>query len=220
MGRRLAAVVGVTAILAALAAFYVVDYLMQSPPAVAPPTTQGATPTVDLTLQTVAGLGEGFKQPTWVSYLVKDASGQWKHTTNFNLPAHALVHVTVYQYDGASGLRNAFLARPEGVVGNTMQVDGKTLDVLDPKQASHTFAVPALHLVVPLAAVPDDAQNQCENAPFGLDKAHRTISFAFRTGKPGKYRWQCFVPCAAGFIYGFGGPMQTIGYMDGFLNVT
>lgn len=220
MGRRLAAVVGVTAILAALAAFYVVDYLMQSPPAVAPPTTQGATPTVDLTLQTVAGLGDGFTQPTWVSYLVKDASGQWKHTTNFNLPAHALVHVTVYQYDGASGLRNAFLARPEGVVGNTMQVDGKTLDVLDPKQASHTFAVPALHLVVPLAAVPDDAKNQCENAPCGLDKAHRTITFAFRTGKPGKYRWQCFVPCAAGFIYGFGGPMQTIGYMDGFLNVT
>ncbi len=220
MGRRLAAVVGVTAILAALAAFYVVDYLMQSPPAVAPPTTQGATPTVDLTLQTVAGLGDGFTQPTWVSYLVKDASGQWKHTTNFDLPAHALVHVTVYQYDGASGLRNAFLARPQGVVGNTMQVDGKTLDVLDPTLASHTFAVPALHLVVPLAGVADDAKNQCENAPCGLDKAHRTITFTFKTGSPGHYRWQCFVPCAAGFIYGFGGPMQTIGYMDGFLNVT
>jgi hypothetical protein len=27
------------------------------------------------------------------------------------------------------------------------------------------------------------------------------------------------VPCAAGWIDGFGGPMQTIGYMDGFLNV-
>ena len=220
MGRRLAVVVGVTVILAALAAFYVADYLMQSPAAVAPPTTQGATPTVDLTLQTVAGLGDGFTQPTWVSYLVKDASGQWKHTTNFDLPAHALVHVTVYQYDGASGLRNAFLARPQGVVGNTMQVDGKTLDVLDPTLASHTFAVPAMHLVVPLAGVADDAKNQCENAPCGLDKAHRTITFAFRTGKPGRYRWQCFVPCAAGFIYGFGGPMQTIGYMDGFLNVT
>ena len=49
--------------------------------------------------------------------------------------------------------------------------------------------------------------------------AHRTIRFAFHTGKPGHYRWQCFVPCAAGWIDGFGGPMQTIGYMDGFLNV-
>ena len=47
-----------------------------------------------------------------------------------------------------------------------------------------------------------------------------TITFTFRTGKPGRYRWQCFVPCAAGFLYGFGGPMQTVGYMDGFLNVT
>jgi hypothetical protein len=27
------------------------------------------------------------------------------------------------------------------------------------------------------------------------------------------------VPCAAGFLAGFGGPMQTIGYMDGFLEV-
>jgi hypothetical protein len=220
MGRRLGVVVGVAAVLAALIAFYVGGYLMQSPAAVAPPTTKGATPTVDLTLQTVAGLGDGFTQPTWVSYLVKDASGQWKHTTNFTLPAHALVHVTVFQYDGASGLRNPFLARPQGVVGNQMQVDGKTLDVLDPALASHTFAVPAYHLVVPLEGVADDAKNQCENAPCTLDKAHKTITFSFRTGKPGKYRWQCFVPCAAGFVYGFGGPMQTIGYMDGFLNVT
>ena len=40
-----------------------------------------------------------------------------------------------------------------------------------------------------------------------------------RTGKTGWIRWQCFVPCAAGFFTGFGGPMQTIGYMDGFLHV-
>jgi len=62
-------------------------------------------------------------------------------------------------------------------------------------------------------------KNQCDAAPCPLAKAHRTITFSFRTGSPGRYRWQCFVPCAAGFIYGFGGPMQTIGYMDGFLNV-
>jgi hypothetical protein len=27
------------------------------------------------------------------------------------------------------------------------------------------------------------------------------------------------VPCAAGYIAGFGGPMQTVGYMDGFIKV-
>ena len=39
------------------------------------------------------------------------------------------------------------------------------------------------------------------------------------TGKPGKLRWQCFVPCAAGFPLGFGGPMQSLGWMDGYLEV-
>ena len=48
-----------------------------------------------------------------------------------------------------------------------------------------------------------------------LDK----VTFVFRTGKKGHYRWQCFVPCAAGFVYGFGGPMQTVGYMDGYIDV-
>jgi len=27
------------------------------------------------------------------------------------------------------------------------------------------------------------------------------------------------VPCAAGFIDGLGGPMQTVGYMDGYIKV-
>lgn len=205
--------------LVAALVWYVVGFLMVSPSYVTSATASGATPTVDMTLQTVASLGGGFSQPTWVSYLIKDAHGAWRHSTNFTVPAHATVRVTVYQFDGASGLRNEFLARPEGVDGNVMQVDGKTVDVIDPSLASHTFAIPAMHLVVPLIGVADDAKNQCDTAPCGLDKAHRTISFTFRTGAPGRFRWQCFVPCAAGFVYGFGGPMQTIGYMDGFLNV-
>jgi hypothetical protein len=192
---------------------------MVTTPTVAATPASGASPSVDLTLQTVASLGPSYDQPTWVSYLVKDANGTWRHATNFTVPAHATVHVTVFQYDGASGLRNEFLARPQGVEGNVMQVDGKTVDVIDPSLASHTFAIPAMHLVVPLIGVADDAKNQCESAPCGLDKAHRTITFTFHTGARGQFRWQCFVPCAAGFIDGFGGPMQTIGYMDGFLKV-
>ena len=67
--------------------------------------------------------------------------------------------------------------------------------------------------------VDDNAKNQCANAPCPLNTAHHTISFTFRTGGKGTFRWQCFVPCAAGFIQGFGGPMQTVGYMDGFVKV-
>jgi len=126
--------------------------------------------------------------------------------------------VTIYNFDGASGLRNPLLGRPTGLVGPEV-VDGKPVTVMPPDQPSHTFAVPQLGVLVPVAPVGDDAKNQCGYAPCALSMAHRTIEFTFRTGKPGKYRWQCFVPCAAGFVDGFGGPMQTVGYMDGFLNV-
>jgi hypothetical protein len=105
------------------------------------------------------------------------------------------------------------------VVGGTINIDGKSLPVLDPALASHTFAIPDLGVSVPLKGVADDAKNQCSVAPCNLGEAHTTIKFSFKTGKPGKYRWQCFVPCAAGFPLGFGGPMQSIGYMDGYLEV-
>jgi hypothetical protein len=99
-------------------------------------------------------------------------------------------------------------------------LDGKPFAAINPDNASHTFAIPELGVLVPLEGVPDDAKNQCDFAPCDpKTMAHRTITFTFRTGKKGKFRWQCFVPCAAGFQFGFGGPMQTIGYMDGFLNV-
>jgi hypothetical protein len=176
-------------------------------------------PTVNLTLQTVAAVGSKLApNKNWVSYLVRE-NGVWHRSTVWTLPAHAVVHVTVYQYDGASGLRNPFLAQARGVDGNTFTVDGKTVGVIDPTLASHTFAIPALGVIVPLEGVADDAKNQCDYAPCDISMAHRTITFTFHTGKRGHYRWQCFVPCAAGFYFGFGGPMQTIGYMDGFVNV-
>ena len=71
----------------------------------------------------------------------------------------------------------------------------------------------------PLYGIADDAKNPCDNAPCPLSTAHETIEFTFRTPGKGLYRWQCFVPCAAGYDQGFGGPMQTVGYMDGFIKV-
>lgn len=171
-----------------------------------------------LTFQTVAAVGHG-ETKDWVSYYTRDPSGKWVHSTVLQVPANTFVHVTVYQYDTATGLRNPLWGQPRGVVGESMTVDGKKLRVLNPELASHTFAIPDLGVSVPLEGVAEEAPNQCENAPCGLKEAHRTITFTFYSGKPGHHRWQCFVPCAAGFIFGFGGPMQTIGYMDGTLDV-
>jgi hypothetical protein len=199
---------------AALLAYYLVGYLMVRPPAVA---ASGGAPRAKLTLQTVASLGIG-PHPDWVSYLVKDAQGHWRHSTVLDVPAHSLVRITVLQYDTATGLRNPYWGGPRGIVG-LMSVDGKPTPTLDPNLASHTFAIPDLGVSVPLKGVADNAKNQCSVAPCTLAEAHTTVVFTIRTGKAGTYRWQCFVPCAAGFILGFGGPMQSLGYMDGYMHV-
>ena len=205
---------GGIALAAALIAYYIVAYLIVVPPAVQ---AAGQPPQASVTLQTVASLGFG-PHPDWVSYLIKNTHGQWVHSTVLTVPANSLVKVTVLQYDTPTGLRNPFWGGPRGIVGE-MSLDGKPIPTLDPDLASHTFAIPELGVSVPLAGVADDAKNQCGVAPCTLAEAHRTITFTFRTGKKGLYRWQCFVPCAAGFILGFGGPMQSLGYMDGLLHV-
>ena len=200
----------------ALIVYYIVSYLTVTPPGVA---ATGSKPRVHLTLQTVASYGNA-PHADWVSYLARNPSGKWVHSTVLRVPAYSTVMVTIYQFDTATGLRNPFWGQPRGTVGGTMDVDGKTLNVLNPDLASHTFAIPDLGVAVPLKGVPDNAKNQCSVAPCNRGEAHETVTFSFQTGKPGKFRWQCFVPCAAGFVLGFGGPMQTLGYMDGLLEVT
>jgi hypothetical protein len=219
-GLKLAGVAAVVAAGGILIGFYVSGWLVGNTTPYTPAAqTTGTARSVNLTLQTVAAVGPTLApHPDWVSYLIRDSSGHWRRTTVFTLPAHALIHVTIYNFDGASGLRNPFLGQPQGLVGKEI-VDGKAVTAFAPDQPSHTFAVPELGVLVPIAPVGDDAKNQCGYAPCTMSMAHRTITFTFRTGKPGRYRWQCFVPCAAGFLYGFGGPMQSVGYMDGFLNV-
>jgi hypothetical protein len=204
-----------TVIAVVLSVWYIIGWVLTLPPTVAQASTGGVT---NITVQTVAAYGHA-PHPDWVSYLVKNEQGNWVHSTIWKVPANSIVHMTVLQYDGDSGLRNPFLGQPRGIIGGTMTVNGKPLRVLDPDDASHTFTIPDLGVSVPLKGVGDNAPNQCGAAPCTLAEAHNTITFEFHTGKPGIHRWQCFVPCAAGWLYGFGGPMQTVGWMDGFIKV-
>jgi hypothetical protein len=179
------------------------------------------TPTgAQLYLGTVPAAALNDAHPTWVSYYAVDASGgNWRHVTTYQLPANTLVHVTIYQFDSQTGLRNEFISQATGTVGGNFGLDGKPTQAVDPTTASHVFAIPQIGLSVPLVGIPATAKNPCSNAPCALSYDHTTTTFTFRTPGPGLYRWQCFVPCAAGFIQGFGGPMQTVGYMDGFIKV-
>jgi hypothetical protein len=215
-GRRLLGVTGVTAVLLALLALYLWGYLFEgTPPAISAVMQNGSA---SLTLQTVPTYGNA-PDPDWVSYLGKDASGHWQHTTIYQVPAHTLVHVTVYQYDTATGLRNNFLGQVRGTQGGTATLNGKTFSSINPDLTSHTFTVPDLGISVPLPGVSSTAKNPCGVAPCSLSESHTTITFSFMSPKKGIYRWQCFVPCAAGFYFGNGGPMQTIGWMSGEIKV-
>jgi hypothetical protein len=219
LGTRVAAVAASVLVVGVLIGFYI-GFLTNGPtpyrPAVA---NAGTKRSVQLTLQTVAAVGPALSpNENWVSYLVREG-GVWRRSTVWTVPANTLVHVTIYNFDGKSGLRNPFLAQARGLVGGTFSIDGKPTRLINPDDASHTFAIPSLGVIVPVLGVDDNAPRQCDYAPCSMSNAHHTITFTFRSGKHGEYRWQCFVPCAAGFVYGFGGPMQTVGYMDGYVNV-
>ncbi len=212
---RIAAVVGGAIVGIALIAWYVVTWVVSFPPTVQAAQTGGGA---SVTLQTVASYGHQ-PHPDWVSYLVKNAQGQWVHSTIIKVPAHSTVRFTIYQYDTATGLRNPLWGQPRGTVGGVEVVNNKPMRVINPDLASHTFAIPDMGVSVALPGVGDNAPNQCSVAPCTMKQAHNTITFTIRTGKPGHYRWQCFVPCGAGWPNGFGGPMQSVGWMDGYLVV-
>jgi hypothetical protein len=204
-----------TAVLVVLVILYVADFLTVAPTPVSAAVRNGTT---SLTLQTVPTYGHA-PDPDWVTYLAQDANGHWHHSTIFKVPAHTLVSVTIYQFDTSTGLRNPFLAQVRGTQGGSATLNGKPFSVLTSDDASHTFTIPDLGLSVPLAGISSTAKNPCSVAPCGLGFDHNTITFSFMTPGRGTYRWQCFVPCAAKLIFGNGGPMQTIGWMSGELEV-
>ena len=224
MGSFTSKVLGVGAaviIVGVLIGLYVADWATSFPPTVAATSAPAAVGGASLTLQTDAAVGQKLSpaHPDWVSYVVR-SKGQWIRSTIYQVPAYSVVHVTIYQFDSPTGLRNPFLSQVQGTIGGTMTVDGRTVNSINPEEASHTFAVPEMGVFVPLPGVPEEAKNACEEGPCEPStQAHRTITFSFRTGKKGRYRWQCFVPCGAGYLFGNGGPMQTLGYMGGFIDV-
>lgn len=212
---RWAGVLAGVVVVAALVALYVNKFMLDQSPVSATATAPGKA---RITLATTPAVGDLGRNAPWVSFLVRE-DGRWVHEATYDLPAHSLVRITIDQYDSATGLRNPYLSHVQGTEGGTMLVNGKAVSEIEPGSTAHTFTVPQMGLSVPLPGVPAKAPNQCAQMPCSLHQAHQTVSFVIRTGEKGRYRFQCFVPCAAGFIDGNGGPMQTVGYMDGFLNV-
>jgi hypothetical protein len=169
--------------------------------------------------------------PTWVSYrTMTPATHRWIHTSLVELPEHTRIDVTIYQYDSGSPLRNQFFGRVSGTIGGDAKLNGKTFKVLNsyntPTGAGvgHTFTVPSLDINVPLEGNDTSKPNFCTSGPCGLHTGHHTLhtttTFSFMTpNASGNWRFQCFIPCGAGHYAGNAGPMQTLGFMGGFLEV-
>lgn len=216
--KRIVILLALFALATGLIIFTTMAFLGSTPPAVtfSPPVGQP----VNLTLQTVGTIGFGV-HPDWVSYLVKNPAGKWEHTTLWQVPPHTKIDVTIEQFDSGSPLRNQENGLVTGV--KDARVDGSPFSLTNSYAGlavGHTFSVPELGINVPLPGVNPSAKNFCGAAPCPLSDAHKIVTFSFTSPAAGTYRWQCFIPCGVGFLYGNGGAMQTIGYMDGFLEVT
>jgi len=228
---RIAALLVAFAAVVVGAAFIVIHYFLESPPTVSFNASGGVT---NVVLQEDPQNNSSSK-PDWVSYFVQNpATKQWVHTTLFSVPRGTTVHVTILGYDGCTPPRNNFWSLVQGTTDghvNLSIVNNK--GVATPMRrvsvingwagctVGHTFAIPALHLFVPVASpnAYDSANNLCGVSPC-TSGPHAVESFSFRVpDHAGVLRWQCYVPCGGGFLDGNGGPMQTIGYMTGNMEV-
>jgi hypothetical protein len=205
MNRAIAAIVGTTIVIIALAVWYIVALL-----AVPTATVQASTPQAGhaaLAIDIVANAGAG-PHPDWVQYQTSDLNAH-QGATIFKVPVNTWVTMTVKQYDSATGLRNSLFSLVQGTQGNIAYLNGKPFRTIPSDQPGHTFAVPGLGLSVPLQGVPSNASSS----------TYEKIQFTFFSGRQRHtYHWQCFVPCGWG-AYGNGGPMSTFGYMGGWLVV-
>ena len=204
-------------------AFIVVHYLLGGPPV--EDFTTGVTANSGATVNVVMQedpQNSVSSEPDWVSYFIKSPqTGQWVHTTLFKVPAGSRINMTILGYDGCTPLRNPVWGQVTGTPGNIMHVDGKPVAFLNSWSGcnvGHTFSIPAINLNIPMAT-PSLTANLCGDSPC-TSGPHTTVTFSFRTPRAtGTYFWQCRVPCGGGFLDGFGGPMQTIGFMTGNMEV-
>ena len=208
----------------------------------------GDLPTVDYTGSAAGGVvnvvlqedpqNNGTSTPDWVSYYVMKPGANphlqssWVHTTLFSVPANTRVNMTIYGYDGCTPPRNNFWMQVQGTMGNVIafQQFKDTSKPLGPVHVTptlngwahcavgHTFAIPSLHLFVPVGS-PNASASLCGSSPC-VAGPYTLQKFSFMTpAHAGVFRWQCFVPCGGGFVAGNGGPMQTIGFMTGNMTV-
>ena len=208
------------------AIFVVIHFFLSGPPVVAyTASATSAGPAVHVVMQEDPQ-NSVTNRPDWVSYFIRNPRTRaWVHTTLFQVPSGARVDVTILGYDGCTPLRNPYWGKVTGTIGNVAFVNGRPVSFLNSwSQCSvgHTFSIPGIGLNVPVASPTTLAANNnlCGTSPC-TSGPHTVVRFSFMAPRQaGDYFWQCRIPCGLGYLDGFGGPMQTIGYMTGQMEVS
>ena len=183
------------------------------------------------------GAGGG-AHPDWVSY---GASGPYgepltesKTGSNFSVPAHSAVTITIWQYDSGETLNNDFFAKVRGTVDGTATLvsrydtkthtnvtEAKTITQIPHDEVGHTFTIHGmsddqdqLFVNVPLLLA-DDAEVTAAEEEGGFTQFPTMTTFTIITGDEGEYIWNCEFPCGDGTIARFGNAMSSMGYMSG-----
>ena len=137
----------------------------------------------------------------------------------------ARVNVTILGYDGCTPLRNPFWGKVTGTIGNTETVDGKTVSVarLLADLLGGAYVLHPLHQPQRADGLADDRR--------GEQQPVRHVAVHVRAARDDEVQLhraqdarrptsgQCRVPCGGGYVTGFGGPMQTFGFMTGQMEV-
>jgi len=183
------------------------------------------------------GAGGG-AHPDWVSYAAGGPNGEVLADattgTNFQVPPHTAVTITIYQYDSGESITNDFFAHVRGTVDGTAKFV-KTYDTKAKANASpetvitnipanivgHTFTLHGmsdgktqLFVSVPLMMSVDEEVVAAEEAG-GYTQHPTKTTFTFITGDEGEYVWNCEFPCGDGTIARFGNAMSAMSYMSG-----
>ena len=176
-------------------------------------------------------------EPDWVSYFVQDPQTKaWVHTTLFSVPKNTRVNMTILGYDGCTPASNNFWSLVQGTIGNSMTVQQfKTVgQPLGPPQIAsvrntwsdcsvgHTFAIPSLHLFVPIASPVTALFNKdgCGDSPCTEGPHSDGEVQLHEPEEHGDVPLAVLHPCGGGFLDGNGGPMQTLSAWMGNMEVS
>ena len=140
--------------------------------------------------------------PAYIPSVLHLPANTWVTMTITNLDTATPLPSNLQMFDKVAGVQDNLITAtpinpqdPNGSTGPTT-----TLSQVNPQDVAHTFSISKTGLNVPIPAT-------------------SRVTFTFYTGNPGTYYWHCNDPCGTG-TSGFGGAMETKGYMIGTIIVS